>query len=256
VPKQGELADLLHVTRMIIWDEAGMIHRYAPEAVNCMLQNIQDDERPFGGITTVFGGDFQQILPVIPRGTREHIVRASLRHSPLWRHTRVYHLTQNMWLLNGADPEVEQFAQWLLQIGQGTNTNPDATVPLPPDMLCNSPSGDVKDLIDEIYPTVQEPLQSPASYFKEQMILSPRNDDVHAINAQVLQRIPGDVHLCQSWDSMEVKSPQHAVQELPVEYLNSINISCLPISCLELKIGAPIMVLRNLDIANGVCNGS
>jgi len=42
----------------------------------------------------------------------------------------------------------------------------------------------------------------------------------------------------------------------PVEYLNEINCGSLPLAKLELKIGCPVMVLRNLDAANGVCNGS
>jgi len=42
----------------------------------------------------------------------------------------------------------------------------------------------------------------------------------------------------------------------PVEYLNSINCSGMPLSKLELKEGCPVMVLRNLDAAYGVCNGS
>jgi ATP-dependent exoDNAse (exonuclease V) alpha subunit len=42
----------------------------------------------------------------------------------------------------------------------------------------------------------------------------------------------------------------------PVEYLNEINSRSLPLSKLELKIGCPVMILKNLDAANGVCNGS
>jgi ATP-dependent exoDNAse (exonuclease V) alpha subunit len=42
----------------------------------------------------------------------------------------------------------------------------------------------------------------------------------------------------------------------PVEYLNEVNCGSLPLAKLELKIGCPVMVLKNLDAANGVCNGS
>src|SRR5277367_3681492 len=42
----------------------------------------------------------------------------------------------------------------------------------------------------------------------------------------------------------------------PVEYFNSINCSGLPLSKLKLKIGCPVMILRNLNAKEGVCNGS
>ena len=42
----------------------------------------------------------------------------------------------------------------------------------------------------------------------------------------------------------------------PVEYLNSINCSGLPLAKLKLKIGCPVMVLRNINAGEGVCNGS
>src|SRR5713226_2646126 len=42
----------------------------------------------------------------------------------------------------------------------------------------------------------------------------------------------------------------------PVEYLNEINCGFLLLAKLEVKKGCPVMVLKNLDAANGVCNGS
>ena len=42
----------------------------------------------------------------------------------------------------------------------------------------------------------------------------------------------------------------------PMEYLSKINCGSLPLAKLKLKIGCPVMVLKNLDVANGVCNGS
>src|SRR6202012_756032 len=44
--------------------------------------------------------------------------------------------------------------------------------------------------------------------------------------------------------------------EYPTEFLNTIKASGLPLAKLCLKIGCPIMVLRNLDPSNGLCNGS
>ncbi|KAL4583557.1 hypothetical protein LXL04_008135 [Taraxacum kok-saghyz] len=42
----------------------------------------------------------------------------------------------------------------------------------------------------------------------------------------------------------------------PMEFLNSLNVSGLPPHYLRLKIGCPIILLRNIDPSNGLCNGT
>ena len=61
-----------------------------------------------GGITVAFGGDFQQTLPIIPKGTKEQIIGACIQRSRLWRHIKVLHLIENMQV----DPNDEQSAQF------------------------------------------------------------------------------------------------------------------------------------------------
>jgi len=51
----------------------------------------------FGGKVVVMGGDFRQILTVVPRGTRGQIVDASLKRSAvLWHRVKVRQLHENM----------------------------------------------------------------------------------------------------------------------------------------------------------------
>jgi AAA+ superfamily predicted ATPase len=107
-------ADLLRQVDLIIWDEAPMQHRHAPEAVNRTLQDMRKDQRPFGGITTVFGGDMKQILPVIIKGRKEDIINATILRSQLWQTIRVLYLRRNMRL--DQDAANTEFAQWLLNI--------------------------------------------------------------------------------------------------------------------------------------------
>mgnify|MGYP003703535833 CR=1 FL=1 len=72
-----------------------MQHRHCVEAVDRTLRVICDSEKPFGGITVVLSGDFQQIILVILKGVRKQIVNASLRHFVLWKHVHILTLDLN-----------------------------------------------------------------------------------------------------------------------------------------------------------------
>lgn len=43
-----------------------------------------NSNEPFGGKVFVFGGDFRQVLHVVPRGTREETTNTSLVTSYMW----------------------------------------------------------------------------------------------------------------------------------------------------------------------------
>ncbi|XP_028102947.1 ATP-dependent DNA helicase RRM3-like [Camellia sinensis] len=113
--KQSLQAELFRETKLIIWDEVPMQHRHCVEAVDRTLRDIRDSEKPFGGITVILGGDFRQILPVIPKGVREQIVNASLRHSVIWKHIHILTLDLNM-RLNHRDYENAIFAYFLIEV--------------------------------------------------------------------------------------------------------------------------------------------
>ena len=50
-----------------------MQHRHAIEALNCTLKDSLNNDAAFGGITVLFGDDFHQTLPVIPRGSQQGV---------------------------------------------------------------------------------------------------------------------------------------------------------------------------------------
>ncbi|KAF8815252.1 hypothetical protein BYT27DRAFT_7059193, partial [Phlegmacium glaucopus] len=59
-------------------DECLMTHRHCFEALDHTFQDLWNNHKPFRGLVMIFGGDFQQILPVIPKGSRADIVDACL----------------------------------------------------------------------------------------------------------------------------------------------------------------------------------
>src|SRR3954469_3830764 len=100
-----DVADLLRQTKLIIWDEAPMAHKHAFEALDRTLKDVMskygNSKEIFGGKVVVFGGDFRQILPVVPRGSRSDIVHSAINASYIWRSVEVLTLTQNMRLQSG-----------------------------------------------------------------------------------------------------------------------------------------------------------
>uniref|UniRef100_A0A0D3D015 ATP-dependent DNA helicase n=1 Tax=Brassica oleracea var. oleracea TaxID=109376 RepID=A0A0D3D015_BRAOL len=42
----------------------------------------------------------------------------------------------------------------------------------------------------------------------------------------------------------------------PTEFLNIVKVAGLPRHCLKLKVGVPIMCLRNMDVTDSLCNGT
>jgi ATP-dependent exoDNAse (exonuclease V) alpha subunit len=103
--------------------------------------------------------------------------------------------------------------------------------------------GSVSDLIDRIYPNVSSVDQSA--------ILAPTNMSADSINDKVLGRIRGQEKLYYSCDEVANEFAAY-----PVDFLNQLNISGLPPHQLHLKVGAVVMLLRNLNPSKGLMNGT
>ncbi|XP_024961843.1 uncharacterized protein LOC112502220 [Cynara cardunculus var. scolymus] len=115
IKPDSDVAKLIKKTTLIIWDEAPMVHKHAFEALDRSLNDIfnnrciSDSQMLFGGKVFVFGGDFRQILPVIPNASRQYIVNASLSSSYIWEKCKVLRLTKNMRLTaNSECSKIEQ----------------------------------------------------------------------------------------------------------------------------------------------------
>ncbi|XP_074374518.1 uncharacterized protein LOC141714921 [Apium graveolens] len=188
---------------------------------------INEEKRPFGGITVVFCGDFEQILPVLPKAGRAEIVNASFNKSQLWKSCKVFLLSQNMRLHSGNSEArhkvMSDFSKWQLEIGDGR-----------------------VECIDTHRTDVETEFVVPDEYVVK----------IDDINAQILERVPGNVHTYLSQDSIEDRGVDDNVfdSSFPIEYLNFINMPCMPKYELKVKVGAIVMLMRNLNQIMGLCN--
>lgn len=86
----------------------------------------------------------------------------------------------------------------------------------------------------------------------ERGILTPKNESMFDINAKALEMFPGEMIEVLSADTC----PSDQTALYPTEFLNSLQPSGMPPHSLKLKIGCPVMLLRNLNIKSGMCNGT
>ncbi|XP_026460491.1 ATP-dependent DNA helicase PIF7-like [Papaver somniferum] len=249
VNTESEDTKLFRDATLIIWDEVAMQHRFCIEAVDRTLRDVRKSDEPFGGIIFVLGGDFKQTLPIVQRGRKKQIIDASIKSFVLWRDMNVFKLTQNM-RLESQDLDNIAFAEYLLKVGE--NTNPKINLP-----STMSKCVDLHELISKIYPGIKEMSMPTPEYFTERTILSPRNDEVSEINKIVLEMYNGESHTFLAADKQEqVNGESSTGTTYTSETLNQQNPSGLPPFKLDLKVGCPIMLLRNLAPRSGLCNGT
>ena len=269
--KQGShVADLLMKTSLILWDEAPMANKKCFEALDkslCDVLRFTNDnscDKPFGGMTVVLGGDFRQILPVVPSGRREHTINASIKCSYLWQHFEIFHLTKNMRLNSLSSDQAEQqktaeFAEWILQIGNGDTflLNEKEYVSIPTDLLLQNGGDPKTKIIESTYPDLQDNLCTE-KFLEERAILCPLNESVNEINEYIMGQIQGDTVTYLSCDSVSKSmSYSHEMKLLyTTEFLNSLKHPGFPNHQLKLKVGLPVMLLRNINQSAGLCNGT
>ncbi|KAL1321121.1 hypothetical protein AAHE18_14G105700 [Arachis hypogaea] len=198
-------AELLKQTKLIIWDEASMVHRYSVEAIDKSLRDIMSStdnnnaNLPFGGKVVVFGGDFRQIFSVISG------------------------------------------------VGDGNIDGPNdgiSEIMIPTELLISNFEDPLSSIVDCIYPNLLEN-HLDSNWLQSREILCSTLDVVEKVNQYIIMKISGDEKFYLSSDSVD-------------KFYRSGHLQCsrLPHHALKLKVGIPIMLLRNLDQFAGLCNGT
>ncbi|GJU97120.1 DNA helicase [Tanacetum coccineum] len=159
---------------------------------------------------------------------------------------------------------IDRFSTWLLDIGNGTIGDVDTIessdtfkIELPIDLCIQDSDTAITELINFIY-TPDTFTRPSAADLQKKAIVCPKNENADMINARVLTLLNTEQRVYLSSDEATPHSNDGGETELlyPVEYLNTLTFAGLPPHRLELKVGAPIILLRNLNIPGGLCNGT
>ena len=234
------------------------------ETVDRSLKDLFKNDLPFGGKLVLFSGDWTQCLPVIQNADRANIVAQTFKASHLWDHVQRLRLTENMRVKN-ADKDDQDYAEYLLKVGNGEiETHPEIEenmIKIPPQML--SKSENVTKFVDEIFPNLGENIDQAFNqrdtnpdwneWVHQRAIICSRNEDVEEINRICIDKMKGPPHVYRSADKTINDNDSKII---PTEFLNQTTPSGCPPHVLVLKIGAPIILMRNLKPNYGHFNGA
>ncbi|XP_031737538.1 uncharacterized protein LOC116402430 [Cucumis sativus] len=210
------------------------------KAVDRTFRDIMDNPLPFGGKMVVLRGDFRQVLPVVPRATRQQTINESLVKSYLWNKMEKIQLTKNMRAQSDT-----RFAEYLLKIGNRTElSTEDDYICLPANIIVTGANEEdsILKLLNIVYPDLKTHTTS-AEYMTNRAILSTTNEYVDQINERMIEMFPGKMEEFMSFDEA-IDDTHNYYHE---EFLNSLLPNGVPPHKLFLKKDCPVILLRNLD---------
>nr|GEV75680.1 DNA helicase [Tanacetum cinerariifolium] len=241
ITKNSQVEKLLPDTDLIIWDEDPMNDRRCFEALDRSLRDIIDKPSSLFGKKSVFlGGDFWQTLPVKKGASKIEVISSCISESALWPSFKFTTLKHNMRL---ARPDI--------------SLEEPSLVHIPPAYCFPCDEKGLSKLIDFIYD--QSTLHTPSvTSLQQKEIVCPKNEMADIINSKVLDMVPGESTIYMIQDEATPTENDGAETEMlyPIEHLNTFKSPGFPPHQLKLKVSAPFMLLRNVNIAGGLCNGT
>jgi ATP-dependent exoDNAse (exonuclease V) alpha subunit len=258
---QSDLAKLVRMARLLLIDESTMLDKFQLEALDRSLRDLMNiPNQPFGGKIIILAGDFRQCLPVVPGASRAGTVSHCINKSNLWPLFKVLQLTENMRVRASGDATLEAFDEWTLSIGNGAPLN--GSVLIPDNMIVEivpntktetkNEENSMKKFCQEIFPDLKNNINKPG-WLEGRTILAPTNKEVDAINEMVQNWLSETGIKLSSADTVE--NPEDAFR-FNTEYLNTLRPNGFPQHTLNLKEGMPLMILRNINPRQGLCNGT
>ena len=234
--KRNTLRTNLSALRIVVIDEISMVGISLFNNLNSMLKNITGSMKPFGGVSILALGDLYQLPPV---------GQSFIFKQP---NASLDQFTNNIWvsLFNCVElTEImrqkgdEDFAQLLNRI---KTVEKKPYVAKGDKSTTNIDRADFDLLSSRILP---EELVDPASILHAFAI----NEQVDAHNTKILNTLNKRI---QTLTAIDIKPPSMKSFGVPDDARHSGGL----LSKIKIAIGCRVMLVRNLDVADGLVNGA
>ena len=235
-------AQIITHAQCFIIDEISMLSRESLDIIDLTIRTLTNTDAPFGGKMVILSGDFRQLAPIV-KATRSSrsIIDASIASSQTFRQFTTLTLDKAHRF------ESDSWADFLLRIATGTGTpipeiDGATSFTIPPEHGVHmiSSTEDISSLLDIKFP-LPTPLQVVASthaqvaYYNNNRLMAHFADETSDYSAHYTFP-PGiglraeDVRMCDINNSAPHK--------------------------LTVAIGAPVMIIRNILVSQGIVNGA
>jgi len=208
----------LMTVKCLIIDEISMIQPAYLDTVSDLLSALMKTPKPMGGMQVIFTGDFAQ-LPYVRRGLSSRTPREYLFEKALWDRLKIETVLLKTTYRQASDAS---FSLMLNRLRLGEHTDQDLTT-----------------ILSRAIKPEESTLLTPET--KTSKVYCYRKD-VENFNKTMLSQIKSDTYV---YPAKIEKSGRY------------LNWSDFPTEeTLELKVGALVILLVNLDVRSGLVNGS
>ena len=201
----------------------------------------------FGGKIVILGGNFRQLLPILSRSIRSEVINLSIESSILWNGFHKFQITCNMRAID----EDNSFSKFVLDMGNGDLNDNNDNIDIPERCITTD-----SNFLNSMYRHLVT--NHLCDEMSSSVILATRNLDVNEINKTVVSLLDSyNKRVYTSVDSADHCDDNGLMGEgiLP-EYINSLNPQNLPPHELHLRVNSIVMLIRNISIHKGLCNGT
>jgi hypothetical protein len=128
-------------------------------------------------------------------------------------------------------------------------------IQIPSDILLEKRSDPKETNVNSMHPNMLSNHRE-RTFLQERAILCPRNEIVKEINEYIMEKLNGEEMTYRSCDSVCSASIDGTNELYPTQFLNTLKFPGIPDHELRLKVGLPVMLLRNINQSAGLCNGT